>query len=131
MHLTVGNTVKLNSLSSRALKTVMVPRFPLSAYFTSDLHSNFFFQLYNQKRPSTRSRQDREGGPSRTPDTNGNSGSGGAGDQPPTARPRGMSDALIRPSESRQIGGGGVVRGGNVTTTAKDGRLHTSESIYG
>jgi hypothetical protein len=96
-------------------------------------HHSLFFQLYNQKRPSTRSRQDREGGPGRAPDTNGNgnSGSGGAGDQAPTARPRGMSDAQMRPSDLRQIGGGGMVRGGNVTTTAKDGRLHTSESIYG
>ena len=105
----------------------MVARFPLSTYFTSDL----FPQLYNQRRPATRSRQDREGGPSRTPDTNGNSGTGGAGDQAPTARPRGMSDALIRPSDPRQAGGGGMVRGGSVTTTAKDGRLHNSESIYG
>lgn len=97
----------------------------------SDHHMPFFFQLYNQKRPSTRSRQDREGGPGRAPDTNGNgnSGSGGAGDQAPTARPRGMSDAQMRLSDLRQSGGG-MVRGGNMTTTAKNGRLNTSESIY-
>ena len=96
-------------------------------------HHSLFFQLYNQKRPTTRSRQDREGGSGRAPDTNGNgnSGSGGAGDLAPTARPRGMSDAQMRPSDPRQIGGGGMVRGGNMSTTAKDGRLHTSESIYG
>ena len=127
MYLTVGNTVETKPIV-RALKTVMVPRFPLSACFTSDQY--FFSQLYNQRRPATRSRQDREGGPRSTPDTNGNSGSGGV-DQAPTARPRGMSDALIRPSDPRQGGGGGMVRGGSVTTTAKDGRLHNSESIYG
>jgi len=97
----VATLCSCRSLQIRALKTVM---------------------LYNQKRPSTRSRQDREGGPGRAPDTNGNgnSGSGGAGDQAPTARPRGMSDAQMRPSDLRQIGGGGMVRGGNVTTRAKD-----------
>lgn len=61
---------------------------------------------------------------------NGNSGSGGAGDQASTGRPRGMSEALMRSSDPRQTGGGGVVRG-NVTATTKDGRLPTSESIYG
>lgn len=97
----VATLCSCRSLQIRALKTVM---------------------LYNQKRPSTRSRQDREGGPGRAPDTNGNgnSGSGGAGDPPPTARPRGMSDAQMRPSDLRQIGGGGMVRGGNVNTKAKD-----------
>ena len=96
-------------------------------------HHSLSFQLYNQKRPTARSRQDREGGSGRAPDTNGNgnSGSGGAGDLAPTARPRGMSDAQMRPSDPRQIGGGGMVRGENVTTAAKDGRLHTLESIYG
>ncbi|KAI0300323.1 hypothetical protein BC826DRAFT_992690 [Russula brevipes] len=95
----VATLCSCRSLQIRALKTVM---------------------LFNQKRPSTRSRQDREGGPSRAPDTNGNSGGSGAGDEAPTARPRGMSDALMRPSDPRQLGGGGVVRGGNVTTFAKD-----------
>ncbi len=89
-----------------------------------------FVQLYNQKRPLARLRQDKEGGPSHPPDMNGNSGSGGAGDQASTARPRGMSDTLLRSTDPRQTGGGGVNRG-NVTTTAKDGRLPTSESIYG
>ena len=84
-------------------------------------------QLYNQKRPSARSRQDREGGPNHM---NGNSGSGGAGDQPSTARPRGMSEALLRSTDPRQTGGGGVVRG-NGTAIMKDGRLPTSESISG
>ncbi len=93
-------------------------------------HHSLILQLYNQRRPAARPRQDREGGPGRAPDTNGNPGSGGTGDQAPTARPRGMSDAQMRPSDPRQIGGGGMVRGGNVTTTAKDGRLHTSESLY-
>jgi hypothetical protein len=108
----------------------MVPRLPLGVYLGSD--HNFVFQLYNQKRPSTRTRQDRDGGPSRTPDTNGKSdNNGGTDDQAPTARPRGMSDALTRPSDTRQAGGGGVVRGGSVTMNVKDGRLPTSESIYG
>ncbi|KAI9465536.1 hypothetical protein BJY52DRAFT_1244565 [Lactarius psammicola] len=94
----VATLCSCRSLQIRALKTVM---------------------LYNQKRPSARPRQDREGGPSRTPDMNGNSGNGGAGDQASTARPRGMSDALMRSSDPRQTGGGGVVRG-NVTTATKD-----------
>ncbi|KAH9080588.1 hypothetical protein EDB83DRAFT_2340255, partial [Lactarius deliciosus] len=51
---------------------------------------------------------------------NGNSGNGGAGDEASNARPRGMSDALMRSSDPRQTGGGGVVRG-YVTTTTKDG----------
>lgn len=101
----------------------------MSVYWTSN--HDFFFQLYNQRRPSsTRTRQDREGGPSRSPDTNGDSG-GGGGDPAQIARPRGMSDALTRSSDPRQTGGGGVVRGGNVAAIAKDGRLPTSESIYG
>ncbi|KAH9065458.1 hypothetical protein EDB87DRAFT_1750446 [Lactarius vividus] len=94
----VATLCSCRSLQIRALKTVM---------------------LYNQRRPSARSRQDREGGPSRTPDMNGNSGNGGAGDQASNARPRGMSDALMRSSDPRQTGGGGVVRG-NMTTTTKD-----------
>jgi hypothetical protein len=108
----------------------MVTRLTLSVYWTSN--HDFFFQLYNQRRPSsTRTRQDREGGPSRSPDTNGDSGGGGAGDPAQIARPRGMSDVLTRSSDPRQTGGGGVVRGGNVAAIAKDGRLPTSESIYG
>lgn len=131
MCLTVGSTVETKLIVPRALKTVMVPRALFERLFMSDQHP-LFFQLYNQRRPAIRSRQDREG-PGRAPDMNGNgnSGSGGAGDQAPTARPRGMSDAQMRPSDPRQMSGGGMVRGGNVTTTAKDGRLHTSESIYG
>ena len=40
MYLTVDNTVETKPIFSRALKTVMVPRFLLSIYFTSDFFSS-------------------------------------------------------------------------------------------
>ncbi|TFY83406.1 hypothetical protein EWM64_g599 [Hericium alpestre] len=89
----VATLCSCRSLQIRALKTVM---------------------LYNQKRPS-RSKQDKDrGGRGGHSDNavggrsgSGSSGGGGGGpnDQPATARPRGMSDAWMRPTDGRQMSG--------------------------